>query len=224
MMDWCFMAAHRAAANAPTTSMLAIMLPAAPSDDDDFLRWLYKVDCTSAQASTAQAPPPLPTAPPPAAAASRTATPAPTGPPGQDVWDRMAKSISSSFASAAAALKPASADPDDTAYESGGTPFDKFQIAALQGFAHAPDITGVPVIWALFQSTKVMEAHKDNIRRRMVQWATDPARPEQVAIERSLYIPNSTMKEILTLNFNPGGILAEADAADLGMSILICRA
>jgi hypothetical protein len=45
-----------------------------------------------------------------------------------------------------------------------------------------------------------------------------------VPIDRSLYFPNSTLKEILTLNFNPGGILAEAEAADLGMSILICRA
>ena len=69
-----------------------------------------------------------------------------------------------------------------------------------------------------------METHKDNIKRRMLAWATDATRPVQVPIDRSLYFPNSTLKEILTLNFNPGGILAEAEAADLGMSILICRA
>lgn len=224
MMDWCFMAAHRAAVGTPTTSMLAIVLPAAPSDDDDFLRWLYKVDGTRPHETPGKTAPPPMANPAPAASQQMAPTATTSAPPGPDVWERMAKSISSSFASAAAALKPALTDPDDTSYESGGLPYDKFQLATLQGFAHAPDIGGVPVIWALFQQTKLMETHKDNIRRRMLEWATDPARPVQVQIERSLYIPNSTMKEILTLNFNPGGVLAEADAADLGMSILICRA
>ena len=58
----------------------------------------------------------------------------------------------------------------------------------------------------------------------MSEWATSPERDVQVPIERGLYIPDSTMKEILSLNFNPGGILAEADSADLGLSQLICRA
>ena len=120
VMDWCFRAAHRAAANTPTTSMLAISMEAAPSDDDDFLRWLYKVDCTSGDA---------PTAPTFAAGASETTTTAKgttattaatasqrmargaistntTTLPDPDVWERMATSISNSFASAAAALKP----------------------------------------------------------------------------------------------------------------------
>ena len=229
MMDWCFMAAHRAAAGTPTTSMLAISLPAAPSDDDDFLRWLFKVDCTRTAASTQPTPSAAhPLAPPAPAATARHATIAATtsatttAPPGPDVWDRMARSITNSFASAAAALKPPPADPDDTSYESGGLPYDSFQLATLKGFAHVPDITGVPLIWALFQYTKNMETHKDNIRRRMLEWAAHPSRPA-VQIERSLYIPKSTLKEILTLSFNPGGILAEAEEADLGISPLICR-
>lgn len=222
LTDWCFMASHRTAIGAPTTSMLAISLPAAPSDDDDFLRWLYKVDCTRSDAAVG-GPTATSQAPPIAVAAAPPVMTAPPGPPGPDVWEQMAKNISSSFATAAAALKPAPTNPDDESYESGGRPFDKFQMATIQGFAHVTDITGVPLIWALFQYTKNMETHKDNIRRRMVEWATDPTREVQVHIERSWYIPNSTLKEILTLNFNPGGILAEADAADLGMSILICR-
>lgn len=97
-------------------------------------------------------------------------------------------------------------------------------MAAVCGFAHSATIAGVPTIWAMFQYTKNMDAHKDNLRRKMMEWASDPTRGTQVPIERSLYIPNSTMKEILTLTFNPGGILAEADMADLGLSPLICRA
>lgn len=228
LMDWCFMAAHRAAVSTPTTSMLAISLPAAPSDDDDFLRWIYKVDCT-AQATTMTAAPT--TTHPSAAMANMTSLKTATttqgapaaAPPGKDIWEQMAKSISSSFASAAAALKPTPPDHDEDSYESGGRPYDKFQMAIVKGFCHVYDIAQVPLIWALFQYTKNLETHKDNIRRRMVEWATSPMLPEQVHIERSLYIPNSTLKEILTLTFNPGGILAEADAADLGISPLICR-
>ena len=222
-MDWCFMASHRTAAGTPTTSMLAISLPAAPSDDDDFLRWLYKIDCT--RGHVAPMPPaalPIATAAP--TAPSKATTPAPLpAPPAPDIWEQMAKNISSSFASAAAALKPPPADPDDAAYESGGRPYDQFQLATVKGFAHVHDLPGVPLIWALFQYTKNKETHKDNIRRRMTEWATSATRPVQVQIERSLYIPDSTLKEILTLNFNPGGILAEAEEADLGMSLLICR-
>lgn len=233
VMDWCFRAAHRAAANTPTTSMLAISMEAAPSDDDDFLRWLYKVDCTNGDGPTvpsfaAGASGPTASAKTAGTTTQRLAplaTPTTTTTlPAPDVWERMATSISNSFASAAAALKPPPMEHGGDSYEVGGLPYDKFQMAALQGFSHAPDITGVPVIWALFQYTKNLDTHKDNIKRRMLAWATDPARPMQVPIDRSLYFPNSTLKEILTLNFNPGGILAEADAADLGMSILICRA
>lgn len=233
IMDWCFFAAHRAAKSTPTTSMLAISLQTAPSDDDDFLRWLYKIDCTKeVHIATTSAPAPLP-APQAATAQAATARLVPSatapqwlqsGPPPPDVWERMAKSISNSFATAAAALQPPPADPSDAEYERGGVDYDSYQLAILQGFSHAPDITGVPVIWAHFQYSKNIETHKDNLRRRMTAWATDTARTVQVPIERGLYIPDSTMKEILTLNFNPGGILAEADEADRGLSLLICRA
>lgn len=227
LMDWCFLASHRAAASSPTTSTLAIALAAAPSDDDDFLRWLYKIDCT-AQSAQGYNDPSLPPPPHPPATAQSLPTalhaPASGGPPPPDVWAQMAKSISSSFATAAAALKPAPADVSEADYERGGVFYDKFQLAVLQGFAHAPTLAGVPVIWVWFQYSKTMETHKDNLRRKMSEWATSPAREVQVPIERGLYIPDSTMKEILSLNFNPGGILAEADSADLGLSLLICRA
>ena len=232
IMDWCFYATHRAAKSTPTTSMLAITLQAAPSDDDDFLRWLYRIDRTSGTIvaptymSTATGPSPQmpnPTtgkavafAPPP----GRT----PSGPPPPDVWTQMAQNISTSFATAAANFKPQLSDPAHVDYERGGVHYDKFQLAMVQGYAHAADITGVPVLWALFQYTKNIETHKDNLRRRMMAWASDPSRAVQVQIERGLYIPDSTIKEILSLDFNPGGILAEADAADLGLSPLICRA
>ena len=236
LMDWCFYASHRAAKSTPSTSMLAITLQAAPSDDDDFLRWLYKIDstndATAPASTTASAAAPLsmpPTTKGKAVAFAATTGNTPTNPPPPDVWTQMAKSISTSFATAAASLKPPPSDPGEAEYERGGVNYDKFQMAVVQGFAQASDLTGVLVLWALFQYTKNIETHKDNLRRKMMAWASnpnpsDPKCKVQVPIERGLYIPDSTIKEILSLNFNPGGILAEADVADLGLSPLICRA
>ena len=233
VMDWCFFAAHRAAKTTPTTSMLAITLSAAPADDDEFLRWLYKIDCTEGPRASSNRASVSPTqasqvgnavtiVPPPQGATTAPSAPM-GGPPPPDIWAQMATTISTSFAQAAAAMKPPP-DPSDTVSERGGVEYDPFQMAIIQGFAHAPDITGVPVLWGLFQYTKNLETHKDNLRRRMVAWSSSAEREVQVPIERALYIPDSTMKEILSLTFNPGGILAEADAADLGLSLLICRA
>lgn len=228
LMDWCFLVAHRTAAASPTTSVLAISLQAAPSDDDHFLRWLYKIDSTrdgehSTGSVAVQAAGPAAAAP--AYQKGAAVAPPPQSAPTPDVWAQMAKTISTSFATAAAALKTPTTDASGALEESsGGVEYDKFQIAALQGFLHAHYITGVPIIWAMFQQTKNIETHKDNLRRKMEAWATDPSRPIQVPIERGLYIPDATMKEIISLNFNPGGVMADAETADLGMSILICRA
>ena len=228
VMDWCIVATKTAAATSPTTSLLSLSLPTAPSDDDGFLRWLYKIDRTSVgdteqndgvgpglAAQHHGHPPAATVAPPTSTTTAQVPTP--------DVWEQMAKNISSSFASAAAAWKPPQTDDADVSYESGGRNYDGFQMAMIKGFAHVPEIAEVPALWALFQYTKHLETHKSNLRRKMAAWAMSDDREYQVPIERSLFIPDATMKEILTLDFNPGGVLAEAEEADLGLSILICR-
>lgn len=239
LREWCIVAAHCVAPTAPTTSMMSTVLPTAPSDDDDFLRWLYKIDGTRPDTNRVLSAPragakgmamnlqnntvPTNTAPSPAGLHMPSAA---AGPPGPDIWAQMAKNISSSlstsFASAAAAFKPP-VDPGDVS-ENGGVLYDKFQMAIVQGFAHVPDITGVPSLWAQFQYTKNIAMHKENLKRKMRAWATAKDRKPHVPIDNGLYIPDATMREIITLNFNPGGVLAEADTADLGLSMLICRA
>jgi hypothetical protein len=98
------------------------------------------------------------------------------------------------------------------------------QMATVKGFAHVYDLADVPSIWALFQYTKHLETHKDNLRRKMMVWATSSQCSEQVTIDRSFFLPDATMKEILSLQLNPGGIVPEAEEADSGLSLLICRA
>ena len=104
-------------------------------------------------------------------------------------------------------------------YEEGGKFYDSYQLAILQGFAHTPTVAGVPPIWALFQHTKHVDTHMDNIKKAMMEWS----RAKHVGIDRSILFLNTTMCEILSLHFNPSNTLAVYSAAERGMSILICR-
>ena len=220
LMDWCLVATQTPKATTPTTSILAIPLQTAPADDESFVRWLQKIDRTKSDSLQ-----PHSVVPPPVGSVALAQQHA-AGPPPVDVWTQMAKNISSSFATAAAAMKPPPPKDSETSYELGGRLYDKFQMAMVKGFAHVHDLADVPSIWALFQYTKHLETHKDNLRRKMLKWArtTDKKeREEQVQIDRSFFIPDATMKEILSLQFNPGGIVPVPEEADSGLSILICR-
>jgi hypothetical protein len=139
----------------------------------------------------------------------------------------MAAQLTQGIVTAAAALPQHNTGPSlhsdpVSAYEEGGKKYDEYQQAILKGFAHTHEQNEVPRIWGAFQSTKHMDTHRDNITRAMMVWAT--SQQQHVTIDRSLYLPVTTLREILALRFNPGGTMAELDTADSGLSILICRA
>ena len=147
-------------------------------------------------------------------------------PPPPDMWAQIAANLTHGIASVAAALQPVqptvSHHESATGFENGGKEYDEFQVAILRGFAHSHNIADIPKIWPMFQYTKHIETHRDNIRREMIHWAKN-AQPDQVPIDRGVFFPNSVMKDILALRFNPGGPIAEAITSDQGLSILICR-
>ena len=219
LLNWCIVASHR---SAPTTSVLAVQMETAPTDDDEFLRWIQRIDKTG----RGQTGPPAPTSLAVASSATPQAVAAAAAPSTDDMFKKMAESISKSFATAAASLQAPPPDVSGSGFENGGQKYDEFQMAVVMGFAHVDDIAGVPIIWALFQYSNKLDIHKDTLKRRMTEYATTttPDRPEQVTIDRSLYITDATMREIIAINFNPGGVSADADMADKGLSILVCRA
>lgn len=221
LINWCIVASHRHAT--PTTSVLAVQMETAPTDDDEFLRWIQRIDKTGGGHT---GPPPSRAASTPLVSVAAPQTAAVAAPSTDDMFKRMAESISKSFATAAASLQAPSHDVTGTGSENGGQKYDEFQMAVVMGFAHVDDIAGVPIIWALFQYSNKLDIHKDTLKRRMTEYAmtTTPDRPEQVTIDRSLYITDATMREIIAINFNPGGVSADADTADKGLSILVCRA
>lgn len=58
-----------------------------------------------------------------------------------------------------------------TSYKEGGKCYDEYQLAVLKGFTHTHYIPDVPPIWPMFQHTKHMDTHRNNIIRKMKEWA-----------------------------------------------------
>lgn len=240
LIDWCIMAAHHD--TVAHTSLAAFSLDAAISTDDTFHRWLQRrlvsvlgmhqqpgLPKQPQQQASFPVPPQQPQqphsgqpqlqfAPPPGVPPNQT-----FGMPPQQMWAQFAASITQGMA---AALQPGStpllSSVQQDSYETGGKLYDKYQLSVVRGFSHQPGFSGVQPIWALFQQTKHAETHKNNIKRKMAQWA-DAQRPP-VIIDRGLYITNASLKDILALRFNPGNTMADVTTADQGISLLMCRA
>ena len=219
ILDWCMVASHYD--TSPATSILALTMRAAPADDDILDDWLQRQLCHT----LGQVQPPLPaptvTTAPAAGAPAVAAATTNQGPP-TDVWAQVAAQLSQGMVNVAAALQPAPATSTvGSSYEEGGKFYDEYQLAILKGFAHTHQVAHVPPIWPMFQHTKHMDTHRDNILRKMKEWATRPE--NQVNIDRSLYLSNTSLKDVLSLRFNPGGTTAELYSVDSGISLLMCR-
>ena len=214
LCDWCITASMHIDNN-PLTSTLATAMDAVVTSNEVFHRWTQRrLESTLGNSHrptiTAAAPPIVP---------PQLVSTAPSG----DMWAQVAANLTQSIVNAASALNPtptpATTTSQATNYEEGGKFYDAYQLAVLQGFAHSPTVAGVPPIWALFQHTKHIDTHIDNIKKSMMEWS----REKYVGIDRSILFLNTTMREILSLRFNPGNTLAVYSAAERGMSILICR-
>ena len=229
MLNWCIMASHYETQT--HTSVLAFSLDAAISTDITFNKWAQRRlrNILGHEKQQAQPSPTVP-APPGGLPPVFTQVP-PYGMPGQygmlppqAMWHQFAASLTQGLAAAmqpTATALAASAGGVASAYEEGGRNYDKYQLAVVRGFSHTHEFTGIQKIWALFQTTKHVETHRNNIKRTMAHWA-DAQRPP-VLIDRNLYITNATLKDILALRFNPGNSTAELETAEQGLLILICR-
>jgi hypothetical protein len=161
MLDWCIVASTHVD-NILHSSILATSMDAMVMSDDVFHRWVQcRLD------STLGIMPPNPPPPIPAPSAGHTAP--------LDVWTQVAANLTQSIVNAASAMNPvapaAVVHAQASNYEEGGKFYDSYQLAILQGFAHTPTVTGVPPIWALFQHTKHINTHMDNIKKAMMEWS-----------------------------------------------------
>jgi hypothetical protein len=87
-----------------------------------------------------------------------------------NMWAQFAANLTQGLAVAMqpmASALAATAGGVSTAYDKGGRFYDKYQLPVVQGFTHVHNIGGIQQIWALFQSTKHADTHRNNIKWKM---------------------------------------------------------
>ena len=211
-LDWCLVASHPSDADTTTNSIMAMSFEAAISTDEIFNRWTRR-RLTATLGSLDIQPAVATFEPPPTTAAPPLPTP--------DMWAQVAANLSQGMVNVAAAMHPHApvTVTGGSTLEEGGKPYDPFQLAIIQGFSHSTTPATIPPIWALFTTTKHIDTHKDNLKKKMKLWAE----AKHVQIDRGLLFLNSTIREILTLRFNPGNTTAVYSTAEQGLSLLICK-
>ncbi len=227
MLDWCIMASH----HDTHTSVLAFSLEAAFSTDEAFNKWVQRrlnqtlgPDGGSRASMHAYPQPSHPASQPFNIPPGVPPPPAQYQMPSPNLWAQFAANLTHGLAAALQPMATALAASEGgvaSAYEDGGRNYDKYQLAVVRGFSHTHEFSGIQQFWALFQTTKHTETHRNNIKRKMARWANAQRPP--ISIDRNLYITNATLKDILALRFNPGNSTADLETAEEGISILICR-
>ena len=94
-----------------------------------------------------------------------------------------------------------------------GDPHSATGVIALWGS------TDIPPIWDAFQQTKELASHRHNIRTGMQKWS----KQKGLDIDKAPFFTESSIKDIVGQNFNPGEAVTTFSRAQRGISILICR-
>jgi len=139
--------------------------------------------------------------------------------------EQISKNMGHSFLAGVQALAPTIAG---AARQGGGTKDDheveghlysKNNIAALKGYCGVVSPADIPPIWDAIQQTKELASHRHNIRTCMQKWS----KQKGLDIDKAPFFTESSIKDIVGLNFNPGEAVPMFSSAQLGISILICR-
>ncbi len=102
---------------------------------------------------------------------------------------------------------------------------DIFDIFAAASFEYAvysnlaaTDPARIPQIWDSFQQTREIVSHRHNLRVSMTKWAKQTGKE----IDKAPFFTKQTIKDIVTLNFNPGEAVPTYASMQQGLSILTC--
>ena len=90
----------------------------------------------------------------------------------------------------------------------------------MKGYCGVVSPADIPPIWDAFQQTKELASHRHNIRAGMQRWS----KRKGLDIDKAPFFTENSIKDILSLNFNPGEAVPTFASAQRGISILICRA
>jgi hypothetical protein len=101
----------------------------------------------------------------------------------------------------------------------GGKLYSENNVAALKGYCGVVNATDIPTIWDSFQQTKEIASHRHSIRTQMSKWSKETGKD----IDKAPFFTEQTIKDIVSLNFNPGEAVPTFTSAQRGISILTCR-
>jgi len=138
--------------------------------------------------------------------------------------EQISKNMGHSFLAGVQALTPTIAGAarqgggtkDD--HEVGGRLYSENNVAALKGYCGVVSPADIPPIWDAFQQTKELASHRHNIRTGMQKWS----KQKGLDINKAPFFTESSIKDIVGLNFNPGEAVPTFSSAQRGISILIC--
>jgi hypothetical protein len=209
LLDWCLAASQMGPEGA---SLLNLGAPEpALCQDEEFLEW-----CSQKLATTLGREP-------------EVTQRAKAGP--QDnihLVQRITENMGRSFVAGVQALAPtivgatrqgSALDRDSGAEGMGGRMYSENNVAALKGYCGVVDPAKIPQIWDSFQQTKEIASHRHNLRVLMTKWAKQTGKE----IDKAPFFTEQTIKDMVTLNFNPEEAVPTYASTQRGLSILTCR-
>ncbi len=210
MLDWCLVASQ---GSADGLSILNLGAPEpALCQDSKFLKW-----CKLRLAATL-------------GRERRQLAPQGTG-EGQDnlhLVECITSNMGRSFMARVQALAPTIAgaarqgepyERDSCGNRMGGRLYSENNVTTLKSYCGVVDPVNIPTIWDSFQQTQEIAAHHHNIRIAMMKWAKQTGKE----INKAPFFTEQTIKDIVSLNFNPGKAVPIYASMQWGVSILTCR-
>ena len=101
----------------------------------------------------------------------------------------------------------------------GANLYSENNVAALKGYCGVVNPRGKLAIWDAFQQTKELAQHRHNLCVRMMTWSKRTG----MDIDKAPIFTEATIKDIFSLNYNPGEAVPTYSSAQRGISILTCR-
>ncbi len=99
--------------------------------------------------------------------------------------------------------------------------FDKDQIAKLKDACGVSDARAIPNIWFVIQSSKGKSY--DSYRAHLAKSTNAWCQANHIKQDKSIYLPTNFFKDLVALQFNPGGLVAQYSSVAKIMSMLACR-
>jgi hypothetical protein len=97
-------------------------------------------------------------------------------------------------------------------------PYTEYEVAKLFGWAHVDRVEDLPPLWKDLLTSKNTNVHRTLIMNRPKEWAAAMG----IKLDTGFWLTKDQVKDIVELNFSPGGVIGLLSNADSGFSNLGC--